>query len=184
MQRSAVPLVVIAIAAALVGLLAYGLVAAGDDTTLDDAVKRGERPTAPGASIARPLLDGSGSAKLADYRGKVVVLNFWASWCEPCLAEAPVLERAQQRLEKAGAGTVLGATYQDATKDSQDFERENGLSYPSIRDVDTELYEEFGGTGIPETFVIDGEGRVVALARGQVKQDFIDDALDKAGVPR
>src|SRR3954471_8412433 len=79
-QRGLVPIIVGVLAVALVGLLVYGVVHGGDDTTLDDAVKKGERPTAPGLTMQRPLLNGSGSKSLADYSGQVVVLNFWASW--------------------------------------------------------------------------------------------------------
>jgi len=181
-KRPVVPMMVIAIAAALVGLLVYGLTASsGTDTTLDDAVKRGSRPTAPKASLQRPQLDGKGFTRLSDLRGKIVVLNFWASWCEPCQDEAPVLQRIHERLRRARAGTVLGATWNDSITDAQEFEKQHAITYPSVRDVDTTLYEGFGGTGIPETFVIDPEGRVVAVSRGQVSEEFLDDALKKLG---
>ena len=162
------------------GLLVYGVVHGGDNTTLDDAVKQGKLPTAPGADLKRPLLDGTGERALADLKGKVVVLNFWASWCEPCRAEAPVLQHAQQRLSQAKAGTVLGATYDDATNASRKFEREFHLTYPSVRDRGTTLAEHFGTNKLPETFVIDRQGRVVAISRGQINQGFLDHALDKA----
>ncbi len=135
MKRPAVPIVVITVAAALFGLLVYGIAAGGNDTTLDDAVKRGDRPTAPGATLDRKKVDGSGTLKLADLRGQIVVLNFWGSWCEPCKDEAPVLRRMHDRLADAGKGTVLGATYNDATTDSIAFERENDIRYPSVQDV-------------------------------------------------
>jgi len=180
-KRPVVPVVVIAVAALLVGLLVYGLVAGGNDTTLDDAVKRGDKPTAPGAQLERRNVDGSGTLRLADLRGKVVVLNFWGSWCEPCKEEAPVLQRIHERLARAGRGTVLGATYNDPTTDSLKFERENGITYPSVQDVSTELYDEFGGTGVPETFVIDPQGRVIAISRGQVSEPFLDAALKRLG---
>ncbi len=172
--------IVTVLAAALVALLAYGLVAQGDDETLDAAVKRGERPAAPGTSIERPRLDGGGTTSLADLRGKVVVLNFWASWCEPCRDEAPALQRAHEQLVKDGAGTVLGATYDDAAEDSRAFAREVGIRYPSVRDVGKKLADEYGTHGLPETFVLDREGRVVALYRGQIPADFLDRALRSA----
>jgi cytochrome c biogenesis protein CcmG/thiol:disulfide interchange protein DsbE len=175
-----VPVIVSVLAAALIGLLVYGVVHGGDNTSLDDAVKGGKRPAAPGADLQRPLLDGSGQRSLADYRGKVVVLNFWASWCEPCNAEAPVLQRAQAQLQANGTGTVLGATYEDTADDAKAFERERKISYPSMRDLGTDLAHEYGTNKLPETFVLDRQGRVVAISRGQISQTFLDQALAKA----
>jgi cytochrome c biogenesis protein CcmG/thiol:disulfide interchange protein DsbE len=178
-KRSAVPIVVAVLAAALVGLLVYGVVARRDDTSLDSAVRKGQRPAAPGSAVALPELDGSARRSLAQLRGKVVVLNFWASWCEPCQAEAPLLERAQKRLATEG-GTVLGVTYKDDASASRDFVRQNKLTYPSLRDDKLDLAPKFGTTKLPETFVLDRKGRVVALSRGQVDQDFLMRAIDQA----
>lgn len=175
-----VPIVVGVLAAALVGLLVYGVVHGGDNTTLDDAVKAGKRPMAPGATLERPLLAGGGSTSIADHRGQVVVLNFWASWCEPCIDEAPVLQRAQQALAASGDGTVLGATYQDVTDDSAAFEREHRITYPSVRDLETDLAHEYGTNKLPETFVLDRRGRIVAISRGQISREFLDRAIAKA----
>jgi cytochrome c biogenesis protein CcmG/thiol:disulfide interchange protein DsbE len=164
---------VVIAATLLVGLLVYGVLAVGESTTLDDAVRNGERPVAPDRTL--PML-GGGEGSLAEYEGKPLVVNFWASWCGPCEDEAPALERAQKRLAKVG-GTVLGVTVNDSTPDSQAFVEEHGLSYPSLRDVDDELGKDFGRTGVPETFVIDAEGRVAALSRGQVDDDFFRETL-------
>jgi cytochrome c biogenesis protein CcmG, thiol:disulfide interchange protein DsbE len=178
-RRSAVPIVVAVLCAALVSLLVYGVVARRDDTSLDSAVKKGQLPTAPGSSVSLPTLDGSTRQSLAALRGKVVVLNFWASWCPPCQDEAPVLERAQRKLASTG-GTVLGVTYKDDAGASRDFMRQHKLSYPSLRDDRLDLAPKYGTTKLPETFVLDRRGRVVALSRGEVSQDFLTRAIDRA----
>lgn len=184
MRRSAVPTVALVAAAALVALLIYGVASKGTNRTLDDALRNGKAAVAPGASIQLPKLDGTGTSSLADYRGKVLVLNFWASWCTPCAAEAPILKRAQASMAADGSGTVLGATNDDAPGASRAFMREHGLTFPNVRDLGTKLWHEFGSTGVPETFVIDARGRVVAIDRGQLDEQFLTQAIAKAkGTP-
>jgi len=109
-----------------------------------------------------------------------VLVDFWASWCAPCADEAPILERVHKRLQARNAGTVLGATYSDSPSASRRFERRYRITYPSVRDVDTELAEQYGTRNLPETFVLDREGRIVAVSRGQVSQEFLDRAIAKA----
>jgi cytochrome c biogenesis protein CcmG, thiol:disulfide interchange protein DsbE len=178
-RRSVLPIVAGALGAALVALLVYGVVARRDDTSLDSAVKKGQLPAAPGSTVSLPTLDGSRRQSLASLRGKVVVLNFWASWCGPCENEAPMLERAQKRLAPSG-GTVLGVTYKDDAGASRDFVRKFKLSYPSLRDDRLDLAPKYGTTKLPETFVLDRRGRVVALSRGEVDQEFLTRAIDRA----
>src|SRR5918999_1172524 len=155
---------------ALVGLLAYGLAQNEPDRGIEDALARGERAAAPDFTAQR--LFGDGEVSLSDYRGKVVVLNFWASWCEPCREESPLLDRWHVRIKRVG-GTVLGVDALDIDRDARDFIRQYELSYPMLRDGDGDSRESFGIVGFPETFVIDRRGRIAAVRRGPVDDAFM-----------
>jgi len=156
---------------ALLGLLAYGLVAADPDHGIDDALARGETVDAPDFDLRQ--LSGGGSQSLADYRGKVVVLNAWASWCDPCRKESPLLERWHKRISRDGRGTVLGIDALDVDGDARAFVREYGLTYPMLRDSEGESLIDYGVAGYPETFVINERGEIVALRRGAVDEQWM-----------
>jgi cytochrome c biogenesis protein CcmG/thiol:disulfide interchange protein DsbE len=166
--------VVIVSLAALVGLLAYGVASKRTDTSIDTAIESGKRIDAPRATL--PVLGGAGRRSLADYRGKVVVMNFWASWCGPCTEELPLLERTQRAIAPRNA-TVLGINYKDVSADALAFVRRFRLSFPNLRDRDGRYADDYASRAFPETFVIDRSGRIVARRRGPVDQRWLDRIL-------
>jgi len=175
-KRRILPAIVALAGACLVALLIYGVSHQAASRTLDDKVATGHFPQAPDASALLPVLGGDGTSSLAALRGKVVVLNFWASWCHPCEQEAPLLERAQTKLAHMD-GTVLGVTYLDATPDSRSFVHHYHLSYPNLRDNTGSFAHSYGTDQLPESFVIDRQGRIVAISRGEIDQGFLNHAL-------
>ncbi len=105
--------------------------------------------------------------QLSDLRGQIVVLNFWASWCPPCRDETPLLEAAQDNL---GDDVVLvGMDIWDAEGDAREFLEQYGVTYVVGHDSNGEVAIDYGVSGVPETFVIDAEGRIVARMPGEVR---------------
>jgi cytochrome c biogenesis protein CcmG, thiol:disulfide interchange protein DsbE len=152
---------------ALVGLLVYGLVIKGGSRV-------GVGDPAPSTSL--PRLEGGGSESIAQYEGRWVLVNFWASWCEPCKQEAPALEEFQR--QHGGAKfTVLGVDTRDLTDDGREFVREYGLSYPQLRDGDGGAAHDFGTTGVPENFLVDPKGKVRLLVRGPVDESYLQNEV-------
>jgi cytochrome c biogenesis protein CcmG, thiol:disulfide interchange protein DsbE len=180
-------------AAAFVALLAYGLTSKATNSTIDDALSRGEAVAAPGFALSR-LADGrdaggswsraasDGEVSLRELRGTPLVLNFWASWCDPCRAEAKLLERTW----KGQSGVLfLGLDAQDAREDARDFIAQFGVTFPHVRDPGNDTQRAWGVTGLPETYFIAADGRVVGHVIGTVDERQLADgiAAAKAGRP-
>jgi cytochrome c biogenesis protein CcmG/thiol:disulfide interchange protein DsbE len=139
---------------------------------MDAALARGIHPRAPDANMALPTLSSSETQTLDDFRGKVVVLNVFASWCDPCKAEMAALEQAQTRIAGKRA-TVLGVTYLDKPAGTEAFVRAEHITYPILRDPTLRFVRSFGVVGVPETFVIDRRGRIVAVRRYQLNARWL-----------
>jgi len=175
MRRIALPGLVALLAAALVALLVFGVLQTADNTSIDQAVAQGRHPVAHDARL--PQLDGAGAKTLADYRGHYVVVNFFASWCDPCREEAPLLNGIERSLARRG-GTVVGVAWDDTISDARRFVSQTHLAYPVLRDVDGSFGRAYGITGMPETFVVDPQGRIVALRRAQLTHSWVAQTLD------
>jgi cytochrome c biogenesis protein CcmG/thiol:disulfide interchange protein DsbE len=179
MRRFTLPALVVAAAVALLALLAFGISSQGASSSIDAGVANGRPMQAPDASVSLPVLGSSRSESLSDFRGKVVVLNVFASWCGACKAEAPILQRAEHQLVGRG-GTIVGVTYLDNTSDAKGFVHREHITYPVLRDVSGNFARSFGTDGaLPETFVIDRAGRVVAVRRYQLAGTWLQQAISK-----
>ncbi len=192
--RRAVRITGLLAAVAFVALLVYGLTSQAPNSTIDDSLSRGQAVTPPGFDLAT-LTDGEGAppvwtraaqdgrVDLKELRGTPVVVNFWASWCDPCRAEAKVLERVQK---DSGGALFVGIDTEDASEDARDFISQFGLTFPHVRDNGRETRQDWGVTGLPETFFLAADGRVVGHVIGTVDEEQLRDgiAAAKAGKPQ
>jgi peroxiredoxin len=106
-----------------------------------------------------PLVLNGKPARLSDLKGKVVLLNFWATWCPPCVDEAPSLNALQHRIAPLG-GTVLGVSVDDDEQAYQEFIKRYGLAFPTYRDTSKQIPLTYGTTMFPDTYIIDRNGKL------------------------
>jgi cytochrome c biogenesis protein CcmG, thiol:disulfide interchange protein DsbE len=179
------------------GLLAFGLAKKSPDATIDNRLADGRSAPAPGFSLelltaGRPPAKlreavtsaaGDGKLTLEELRGFPVVLNFWASWCDPCAEEAPLLERGWQRWSDQDV-LFLGLDMQDLRGDARVFLSKLGVTYPTVRDAGKKTSKRYGATGIPETYFISPRGSVVAHVVGAVSREQLDSGVAAAQAGR
>ncbi len=181
-----------AVGVLFVALLGYGLASQAPIRTIDGQLAQGRTAVAPGFKlpvlhrgelgplaqrVRGPLADGRLS--LAELRGAPVVLNFWASWCDPCRKEAPLLEASWRRSRSDGV-VFVGLNMQDARSDARRFLNEFAVSYPNVREPDDARARAWGTTGLPETFFLSRDGRVVAHVVGLIREPQMRAGLEAA----
>ena len=148
--------------AALVLLFAEGLVR--NKTTVAALAGGGQRPVAPDFTL--PNLFGHGTTSLASLRGRIVLVNFWASWCVDCRDEAPLFQQIESQYR--GRVAVIGVDASDFVADGRRFARQYRITYPLVHDTGSVLNRWVGQPSFPDTFVLDRQGRVVAYFDGAV----------------
>jgi DsbE subfamily thiol:disulfide oxidoreductase len=131
----------------------------------------------PAPDFGMPALSGRGDIALRDFRGRVVVLNFWASWCGPCRREAPGLQSTWGAYRDQGVRFV-GIDYRDDRAAARAYEREFGITYPSVYDPGGVLAFDFRLAGLPTTFIIDAAGRIVYQFVGYTDAAILRNALE------
>lgn len=167
-----VPIMALVLVVSLVGLIGFSVlrpqtgVNNSSGLTINDSGALVQVEPRPADDFTLPLFDG-GSIQLSELRGQVVVLNFWASWCPPCRQEARDLENAWQALRDEGV-VFIGINIWDDRDDALAFIEEFGVTYPNGPDESNSIPVDYGLTGIPETFVIDAEGRIAAKFIGPI----------------
>jgi cytochrome c biogenesis protein CcmG/thiol:disulfide interchange protein DsbE len=184
-----VQLLALVAVAGLLTLLVWRVVHAGRGGQLVADVRAGKEPAAPQFTLpvlwpraetwpkrARPAL-GDGQLSLRELRGHPVVINFWASWCIPCKHEAPLL--AASARAHAGKVAFLGIDVQDFSSDARKFLKRFDTPYVSVHAGGgrSGVYEDYGLTGVPETYWLDARGRIVAHYPGEISREQLEDGI-------
>ena len=133
-------------------------------------------PGSPAPDFTASYLDDSGSFTLSSLEGRPVLLNFWASWCDPCEAEARLLEQASKDYE--GRVAFVGIDTRDSRSDALDFVDNFGVTYPQVLDEGERIFTRYGLTGQPESFFVDQNGILIRHVPGPLDKNDLYQYLD------
>ncbi len=140
---------------------------------------RSAKPVEAGLApqFTMPLF-GGGTFSLAEQRGKVVVVNFWASWCVPCRQEAPILENTWRKYKDKGA-VFVGVDYVDTDKEAMAFIQEFNVTYPNGPDIGTDRARAFHIQGVPETYFVGKDGQLYGNHIGPIDEATLSAKIDE-----
>ena len=144
------------------------------DLGAETGVDRGA--AAPDFAISK--LSGDGTVKLSDYRGRPVVVNFWASWCHPCRKEFPLLADARTKYKDDGL-QIIGVSFRDIPSDARRFVKDEEAKWTFGRDDRGALAQDYGVRAVPQTFFIDGDGTIRDRVFGITSAKDLDHTLEK-----
>lgn len=165
------PLIGFAIFATIAAIALYSTLSGTRNVSQLPSVMIGKLP--PDASL--PLLQGAAGLDLENYRGKPLLVNFFASWCAPCRAEAPALEILTKNV------TIIGIAYKDKAADTRDFIAQYGNPFDAIAmDFDGQAGLQWGVYGVPETYLLGPDGRIIYRHAGPIDRRVIDTVLRPA----
>lgn len=157
----------------LIGLSAANL-SSGSGVSIDTSGAGSE--TSP-AFEGPALGDAAAVIRLADFRGRPVVVNFWASWCTPCRREMPALARVHAEVGDAVA--FVGINHQDNRGAALELVAETGITYPSVHDPRGDIAQDYGLLGMPTTVFLDAEGREVGRHTGELSEADLREAVEE-----
>jgi thiol-disulfide isomerase/thioredoxin len=156
---------------------ADGSTGSGSDSGSYTLTPAGELPSSAADVTLAPLGDGA-DRKLGELLGsRPVVVNFFASWCQPCIREMPAFERVHQDL--GDRVTIVGIAYQDTDDDARFTVERTGVSYPTFGDSGQDALTYFGGTNMPTTVFIDADGTVADVRSRAFEEDDLRSALEE-----
>jgi len=132
----------------------------------------------PASPFTAERLDGAGALSLSDHTGKVIVLNFFASWCPPCKEENPALLRAWERYRTSDV-VFIGVVFNDSTEKARAYVSANGVTWPTVQDADGRIAFAYGVHGPPETYFIGPDGIIAGRHIGAIDEATLVRGIDE-----
>jgi cytochrome c biogenesis protein CcmG/thiol:disulfide interchange protein DsbE len=169
-RRGALPFVVVLVVGSLLALFLYGLTTQRIQTGITP------RPDTAAPDFQLATFDGK-TIRLSDYRGKPVVVNFWASWCEPCKQEQTDLNQVAKRYQPRGV-VFVGVDVLDTQRDALGFLRNYTIGYPVVQDATGAVYINYGVVGVPETYLVTRQGTIGQKIVGPIDPQTLAASLE------